>query len=293
MGSSAVIDVCIGLTLLYLILSLVCTTINEVISQVFSLRARTLASGIERLIDDRDLRAAFQQSGFIDGTHAISKGLPSYVSSRAVAAALIDTVDPTSSGHAVAETIDTIKKLPDSNIRDVLLAAAAKAGNDATKIQDEIARWFDDSMDRLGGVYKRYLQVLSLAVGLLLAVGLNADTISVVNSLWSDATLRAGLVQIADKATNGQASVDNLFHDMSKLPAIEASLRPFPIGWPAVMGSTETNLKGDLTAWGAKILGLLFTTLAISLGAPFWFDLLSKFMNIRTTGTKPDKATTA
>lgn len=293
MGSSAVIDVCIGVILLYLILSLVCTTVNEVIAQMLSLRAKTLASGIERLIDDHDLREAFRQSGFIDGTHAISKGLPSYVSSRAVAAALIDTVDPANSGHAVTDLIETIKKLPDSNIRDVLLAAATKAGNDVTKIHDDVARWFDDAMDRLSGVYKRYLQVLSLAVGLLLAVGLNADTISVVNSLWSDATLRAGLVQIADKATNGQANVDTMSSSMSRLPAIEASLRPFPIGWPAVMASADGGRTGSPMAWAAKILGLLITTLAISLGAPFWFDLLSKFMNIRTTGAKPDKAASA
>ena len=293
MGSSAVIDVCIGLALLYLTLSVICTTVNEVIAQVLSLRARTLAGGIERLIDDDGLREAFRQSGFIDATRAVSKGLPSYVSSRAVAAALITTIDPVKSGQAVTELLETIKKLPDSNIRDVLLAAATRAGNDATKIREEIANWFDDAMDRLSGVYKRYLQTLSLVIGLLLAVGLNADTISVVNSLWSDATLRAGLVQIADKATDGRATLDNMSTSMSRLPAIEANLRPFPIGWPAIMGGADDGKGRGAMGWAAKICGLLITALAISLGAPFWFDLLNKFMNIRTTGAKPDKAASA
>jgi len=39
----------------------------------------------------------------------------------------------------------------------------------------------------------------------------------------------------------------------------------------------------------AKIVGLALTAIAISLGAPFWFDLLSMFMRIRGTGDKPEK----
>ena len=37
-----------------------------------------------------------------------------------------------------------------------------------------------------------------------------------------------------------------------------------------------------------KWLGFLITAFAISLGAPFWFDLLNKFINLRVSGAKPD-----
>jgi len=36
-----------------------------------------------------------------------------------------------------------------------------------------------------------------------------------------------------------------------------------------------------------KLLGLLITAAAISQGAPFWFDLLSKVGNLRSSGTVP------
>jgi hypothetical protein len=42
--------------------------------------------------------------------------------------------------------------------------------------------------------------------------------------------------------------------------------------------------------WLTKVLGWFVTGLALSLGAPFWFDLLGKFMNIRGAGPKPDRA---
>ena len=43
---------------------------------------------------------------------------------------------------------------------------------------------------------------------------------------------------------------------------------------------------GQLFNW-KKLLGFLITAMAISLGAPFWFDLLNKFVNLRASGAKP------
>jgi hypothetical protein len=42
--------------------------------------------------------------------------------------------------------------------------------------------------------------------------------------------------------------------------------------------------------WLLKLIGLLLTAVAASLGAPFWFDILNKFMNVRAVGASPDEA---
>jgi hypothetical protein len=42
--------------------------------------------------------------------------------------------------------------------------------------------------------------------------------------------------------------------------------------------------------WILKVLGLAFTAIAASLGAPFWFDLLNKFITVRSTGKAPEEA---
>jgi hypothetical protein len=77
----------------------------------------------------------------------------------------------------------------------------------------------------------------------------------------------------------------------TKLGELETKIRPLPIGWP------DQDMKNRLrSAHGCsaaflylmKILGLLMSALAVSLGAPFWFDTLSKFMNVRGAGAKPD-----
>ncbi|AGZ41925.1 hypothetical protein [Actinoplanes friuliensis] len=42
--------------------------------------------------------------------------------------------------------------------------------------------------------------------------------------------------------------------------------------------------------WLLKLLGLVLTAAAAALGAPFWFDLLNRLVNLRSTGKRPDPA---
>jgi hypothetical protein len=68
MLQNAAIDVAIGLILMYLMLSLLCTTVNEYIATKLSLRANSLSSALEELLDNGTLRTAFYDHGLIVGT---------------------------------------------------------------------------------------------------------------------------------------------------------------------------------------------------------------------------------
>ena len=290
MNTGAVIDVGLGVALMYLILSLMCTIINEYIAGWTNVRAKTLASGIEGIIDNPTVLQAFKEHGLICSAFTVTGHQPSYLAGKAVAAALLESLDPNRPVAAVADVKAAAESLPDSNIRDVVLSAVSGAGNDLDKLRLSIASWFDDSMDRLSGVYQRYARNLSLVVGVLLAVALNADTIAVANSLWDDGTLRAQLVQMANSTVADDKKLNvptNQVQKLQGLKAEESDLRPFPIGWTQSSLPFSDNKWKD--AWIAivKIVGLLITGLALSLGAPFWFDLLKGFINLRTSGVKP------
>jgi hypothetical protein len=58
-----------------------------------------------------------------------------------------------------------------------------------------------------------------------------------------------------------------------------------PVGWP------ERPNKPWALFLLVKLFGLLLTTLAITQGAPFWFDLLSRVVNIRSSGGRPPVST--
>ena len=96
--------------------------------------------------------------------------------------------------------------------------------------------------------------------------------------LWRNDALRT---QIAAQA---QAAARE--GDVSTLEATTMkSLESFPIGW----GEGE----GGWLDWLKRIFGWLITTAAVSLGAPFWFDLLGKVANLRGAGGQVQRKKTA
>ena len=346
MGSSLV-DVAIGLILMYLVLSLLCTTLNELIATAAKWRSQSLSQAIMQLIDNPQLRSAFYNHGLIANAKSASRGgepppaisanvqnavpadakaatpadqskvkdseHPSYLDGRTFAMALLDSLSDTSQGKAADSlttkkfpSIDDIQKivgdLPDSNIRDVLLANLASGKKDIADIRDGIAVWFDTAMDRLSGDYKRSMKKLSLILGMIVAIVLNADSVSVSRALWTDTTLRGNIVsaasQIVSQPANSAATqcndpdpIKQTACLMGRLKTDQDKLRPFPIGWPdkALIQQYESG-ENVLLLGFLKLLGWVWTGIGLSLGAPFWFDLLKKFMNIRGAGPKPEKA---
>jgi hypothetical protein len=346
------------------VLSLICTTVNELVATSLQWRAKSLQETLTRMLDDGDLRKAFYNSGLISNTTTASRGgkpgpgvtsaddnnagaqakgnatdaagkpkdtdHPSYLDGRTFALALLDSLTATNEGQKVLQdkavqagaspadaktaaalpkefpTLDDIKRivgdLPDSNIRDVLLANLSAGQQSIVELRNNVATWFDSAMDRLSGSYKRWLKVLSLIVGIGIAFAFNADTFSVGKALWGDEALRGQIVNAAAQYVNKPLdSPECKDADLQKqttcnlnsLKQQEALLRPFPIGWPSdplIARYNDPKVSWLLFAGLAllKILGCLWTGLALSLGAPFWFDTLQKFMNVRGAGTKPD-----
>jgi hypothetical protein len=339
MIQNAALDVAIGLILMFLMLSLLCSVVNEFIATKLNLRANTLAAALTDLIDDDKLRQQFYDHGLIDGAHqvtgtgfqslwaALTRGIaallgapggkatdgaqhPSYLSARNVALALIGSIDPSNPTPGLEDVKQLIGRLPDSNIRSAMQANLTTAGDDIAKFRDNMAKWYDDAMDRLSGAYKRKIKWISMLVALLVAIGVNADSFNVAKRLWSDPDLRGSFVAEAANAVKSkdlnsvscgsrpagqvqaQGSAGQL---LDAVNTTEDCLRPLPIGWqcgndtwlfPCVW-SHVYGPSADLKL--LQIFGWLLTAAAISLGAPFWFDLLSKFMNIRGAGVKPPR----
>jgi len=81
----------------------------------------------------------------------------------------------------------------------VLLALYDGAGQDVERFRNSVKTWFDDSMDRVSGWYKRKVQLIVLALTVALCLVLNLDTFSLAISLWGDSTERAAVVSVAQQ----------------------------------------------------------------------------------------------
>ena len=391
MFGSEILDVAIGIIFVFLVVSLICSVVNEIIAGFTKWRASDLERGLKEMLQDPEGTKIIPDLYNHPLINSLFKGkykshgwkLPSYIPSKTFALALLDVFLPDSAGQAggankttppsptapaggpapaVASTLTQIElntlrnaiatnpRLPDSVSR-ALLPLVSAAGDDANKIRENIENWFDKSMERVSGWYKRKTQIATLIIGLLIAILLNVDTVAITRKLYTDKATREVVVKVAqdylkahppadtkpntppssagasagqstgtagaDKkpdttpptagATAGQStagadkktdttppnaattagqsttspgaepkSLQNSLADLK--PGLDEmeKLHGLPIG-----RGTSSDGSDDPTY--LRIIGYLLTALAASLGAPFWFDMLSKVMSIRSS----------
>ncbi|HEX9019138.1 MAG TPA: hypothetical protein VF806_08120 [Anaerolineaceae bacterium] len=174
-------------------------------------------------------------------------------------------------------------------------------------LRDAIINWFNNSMDRASGWYKRHTQRIAIGIALIVALAINADTIDIFQRLWQDASLRqivsAAAEQYVTANPNGPAGAANPgAAAATPIPPDQAlaqlqkyqSILPLPLGWsrfpiPVLAEDGSVPPTPGATAWiiFAKLVGLIITTLAISQGSSIWFQMLSKLIDLRNVGVKP------
>ncbi|TAD82068.1 MAG: hypothetical protein EAZ98_08810 [Oscillatoriales cyanobacterium] len=192
----------------------------------------------------------------------------------------------------------TVDSMPESlkNSLYILAERVEKDGGDTQeqlqRFQREIEIWFDRSMERASGVYKRNSRGVAILLGTAIAIGANADTVNIINRLSKDSMLRSTVNLYAQQLVekNTPAKLDNLTN-LTKVQnevGIALDNLAVPFGW-SEPNRLEIDPEGNVLwpAFLAKVFGWLLSGVAISMGAVFWFDVLSKIINIRNAGKKP------
>jgi hypothetical protein len=293
MFGSAILDVVIGLISIFLFLSLIGTAINEWVSGILRMRANNLAEGIRNILNDPDgkgLAKAFYDHPLISSL-ARGKEKPSYVPSRLFALALTDIIAPTGPEKG-SKTIDQIRgsveKIENEGLKKNILIALDQAGDNIHQGRQNIEKWFDEGMERVSGWYKRKIQWITLGYALLITIFLNVDTIAVTNALYRDSALRAGMVTAAQEIAKQPIGESSAKRTEETVKGVKTELEKIklPIGWD-IPAKPESASKTAVYDWIIRICGWIITAFAVTLGAPFWFDVLNKFINIRSAGTKP------
>ena len=302
---------------------------------------------------------------------------------------------PASASNPLDTLRNALQNFPNQAVRQALIPLVESAGNDPSRARQNIEDWYNASMDRVSGWYKRRAQFIILIIGFLVTMGLNADSVTLAKRLSTDKALRDSLVSAAEAyakanaaatptptptptggttATSGAAAStatggrptagtvatpapttspaaggatpsatrtptptsspanspspqtaatpaaspkptpsgtpDVCWKDDCKDPeSPQCKLRKnqcqleqlgLPIGWE-IPGDTQTKWPGlhfwepgFWSGWAAQLrlhfLGWLLTALAISLGAPFWFDMLNKLIVVRSTVKPKEKS---
>ena len=371
------------------------TILQELLATWFSFRSKLLERAIFRMLEDGSLfdkrfssfKALFKKPDHIQHSktltgmfysHPMVKYLgenrynskPSYITKETFSKVMIDLLHGDNINLG-----DDIKPVIQESINEGKLALSEiyigkqtlryirsvwiDAQGDVDVFRKSLEQWFDDTMERCSGWYKKYTQFILLILGLLIAIVFNVNTIEIIGKLEKDPALRESIVQQADVFTKThpdlyQERVTSLNNNKNytvafikkdsltviysrqdslalknKLDSIARAKNDSLLNRGEVLAQRADSLvKGDIAKanglmgmgwknmlithkytipkdwkwndvpewiqlsvewfvvifkWVVTFFGWLITALALSLGAPFWFDLLNKLMKLRSS----------
>jgi hypothetical protein len=273
MFGSQALETAIGIAFFFLAISVFVTSVQEFLATTLALRAKMLAGGLKRLLAQGEGDAA--ALAILAHPGVCPDRDKSYIAAQDFTAAVTDVLSGGDPAAPLSAIQAAIVALPDSAFKRAAQAAATRAGGDVGAFERQLSTWFDNCMERLSAQYKRFSGYLSLALGAALAFLFNLDALRVAKSLWLSDTLREQAVAVAAAAKDMPAANIGLADQTLVLFGFHVNW--FDPGW---------GFSG-LTAFGCAI-----TAFAVSLGAPFWFDMLQNVLkiNLRGTGAKPARA---
>jgi len=321
MTVSIFLQVILGLAVIYLLMCMFTSGTQEVISRFLNQRGKYLRENLQSLLPDRWIYLRVINHPVVSGLYrdVPAKGVPpSYIPARNFAQALIDVLVSRHRSADAAPTYDIEEAraaVLDARSKDLAaghaltpIFARAKTMEDALS---GVEKWFESSTARLSGWYKARAQKLLFLIGLGVAVSMNVDTIQITKTLAESETIRTAAVVAAERQAQTGTPADaeavrNVLNHLAqaglpvgyaclgpanRLPQAQASIPAQSADVLTLISQCRSQISEIGTAeWLLKIIGWLLTAMATALGAPFWFDVVNRFVNLRSAGARPASA---
>ncbi|MDB6086818.1 MAG: hypothetical protein JWN43_4699, partial [Gammaproteobacteria bacterium] len=247
-------------------------------TRVVGLRSIGLRSGIRSILQDPNTRglaqetARFWRSGI---TRSATDGdsSPTSLDALTFATAALSSA-PLDLPRNVDQAKAVIANAPlNAHFKEVLTGLSDRALCRGTTIHDELAQHFDATMEKVSRWYRHWTQGISFAFAIAFTVYLNANTLDLLHQLTAHPETRLELAKLQLRLSDDEGRADA----MKNAKAAEALIVKDTLGggtnWP---DGNRDRLR--------VLCGLFITVLAVSLGAPFWFDVLAR-INARPGST--------
>lgn len=281
-----ILSVAIGIILVLLLMSILTSTVHDIIANMLSLRARHLKKSLSGMLgetcDEFLQHPFFKQLTYADHNRKSNYALPDWVDKKTFSAVLHDVLQGKYSGANLA---DKIQNVQDPQLRSILEYLVRESDGTIGGLKAKMENWFDEVMERSSAYFSRATKWRLFFIGLILAACLNADTIQIYQTLAADPELREKVVQAAERiaATDTlpqvtrDSSLRNVLGSTQHFLSTQLDALDSPLG----LGWNSTQTQQTLPGWLVKLAGFLLTGIAVTFGAPFWFDLLKKLLSLR------------
>lgn len=276
MGFLGILELVIGLVFIYFIMGLACSAVREILANLMSYRAKNLEAWLMATFDEK-LGSGILKHKLIDGLTTVNKKA-SYYPSRVFVNALLDLVN-SEDGKGETYTIESVKEkieasdLLPSEFKRTLLQSISESKGELERFKNDLGNWFDQAMLRISGIYKKHTQKALLLISFVVVFIFNVDSIALSKYFHDNPAQRKAMVEKIDRL------VTDSFADMESYQ--------LPLGWETEVFPRHKSSSGKLIWILSKISGLFLSTLLISIGAPFWYDVLNKLVRLRSAGALP------
>jgi hypothetical protein len=325
MNGLGILELVIGVIFVYFLLSLICVALQEARSRFAKLRIENLKKWIVDTFNkgDKILGDRLWCNIIIDGLTQEQKA-SSYISREIFVNALLHEIhhgENTAPGknqnyttdfdpytiHSIKNSITESSLLSDG-FKRVLLQFHSESFSNLETFKVRIGRWFDEAMERNAGTYKKDAQHWILIFSFIITIAINVDSIKLIRYFYENKEEAKKVADAAEEMitdprvvktiealkdtsrTNDKAQIDSIHQDVKAIKEYHAKLQSLglPIGWTIAPDYGDASCLSIFLYWLKTVIGWFITGIAVSLGAPFWFDTLNKLVNLRSAGKRPE-----
>ncbi|HSY25378.1 MAG TPA: hypothetical protein VK841_24805 [Polyangiaceae bacterium] len=264
------LDIFISFATVMLGISMLIMILTQTVSTAVNLRGKKLAKALEALLAEAkvDVPTAASVAHSVLTHRLVSDGV------------IVPRLAPAIRKDELLRILEKLKT--------TMTAAEAAQFKDSN---DTIEKWFDSAMDRAAHEFAGILRLVTVGFSLIVAFGMHLDTLELLSQLSSTTEMRAGLVassasmmrhaeslqpKSAGTTTEDSESVDSLVKEAKGIRSdlTKAQLRLLPEPYPGLSYAIVNN------GW-RHLLGVLVSAVLLSLGAPFWFNMLRTASTLR------------
>lgn len=286
MSYSQVLEVAIGLVLVYYLLGSIVSWITSMIIEIQETRGKVLEEYLRKIAGEKTVdltklpqMRALQPIRYKTPLSVFSSTTVAKKIEKVPVATLVDsffdltglTGRPDVDGAQLKEIVGA---LPESEGKQAMLKWIDQGVTNVNTLRTRVNSYFTGLLNQSAAKFKAHARSFVISLSILLTLLLGTDSIQLAKDLWTNAELRT--------LTAGQAQIIiEQGKDTLDFQAIIAALNQFSIvkfGWWQLEGALPAG--SNALDWAGfvflKLLGLGITTVAVSQGSSFWYDLLKK-----------------
>jgi len=292
MSISQVLEVALGLILVYYILGYIISLITQLINEFFETRGKALERYLIKIVGDKKIGdfvslpqmqalRPIRYKNWLSVFGAVTE--PKKIEKIPVSTlvdAYFDMAGLTANQEMnLLQLAELVDKLPDSDGKRAFISWINQGVTSIDELKKRTTAYFTGLMEQAAATFRANARSFVIILSIGVAVLFGTDSIQLAKTLWANAELRALAVAKAEVVAaqeGSSATIDDLIQELSDLT--------IKIGW----WQTERPAAGSTVMdWVLfvilKVIGLGLTAAAVSQGSSFWYDLLKKLTSPATS----------